>query len=499
MDDLTKIKKAELEVWEKQVALRAELPHLYGWKMYKWMRAFFESTNRDNLICCANQTGKSSIMIRKAIHWATEKSLWEKLWPTTPRQFWYFYPSLKVATIEVKKKWIPEFLPRGLQQISEKYGWRLEIKAAEVQAIHFNSGVSIYFKSYSMDPQDIQTASVHMVCLDEEPPSELLAEIHMRMIATQGHFHAVFTPTLGQDEWRRAFEEIGKKYETYKTAFKQQVSMFDCLYYEDNSRSPWTLEEIQRAMNACKSDEQVQRRIYGRFVNDEGMKYPSFNRTRNMTSDRSWPSEWEIYAGVDIGGGGECHKSAITLVAVNPEHTRGKVIKGWRGDEGPTTASDVAKKLTQMSRGMMLQRVFYDFACVDFFNIAQGMNINVEPAEKSHSVGEQVLNVLFKNGLLQIVDDPDLEPLVSELLTLKVMTKKVKAKDDAADSLRYAVSKVWWDWSVIGEKPILKEEKPKTEIDERREFVGLETRQEQSQGFEFDEYNDLLDVRDYEW
>ena len=73
--------------------LREDLPHLYGWKFYPWSREFFESRNKMNLLCAANQIGKSSIAIRKNIEWACNKKLWPELWDTEPKQFWYFYPS----------------------------------------------------------------------------------------------------------------------------------------------------------------------------------------------------------------------------------------------------------------------------------------------------------------------------------------------------------------------------------------------------------------------
>jgi len=75
------------------------------------------------------------------------------------------------------------------------------------------------------------------------------------------------------------------------------------------------------------------------------------------------------------------------------------------------------------------------------------------PADKGEK-GYDVVNVLFKNGMLFIYKTPELQKLASELSTLKTTTAKNKAKDDFADSFRYAVSKIPWDWSVIiGEKP----------------------------------------------
>lgn len=481
----------ELELREKHLELIEGLPHLYGWKFYKWSRAFFESKNRENLLCAANQISKSSTQIRKAIHWATDQSLWPELWPRRPLQFWYLYPTFQVATIEFRKKWVPEFMPRGKFIDDPNYGWKAEWKNGMIVAIHFHSQVSIYFKTYATDVQDLQTGSVDAMFLDEECPEELLAELQMRLVAKGGFFHAVFTPTLGQEIWRCAMEEIGKRSETYKGAFKQQISMYDCLYYEDGSRSPWTIEAIERAKNGCKSEAQIQRRIFGRCVSDEGLKYPAFDRAKNLIPEQEPPKNWDIFVGADIGSGGaDNHPAAIVFVAVNPERTRGIIFKGWRGDGVITTAADVVHKIVEMSAGLTVSRIFYDYASKDFFTIADSMGLPVEAAEKAHAIGEQVLNVLFKNRMLSICETSDLDPLCVELSTLKITTPKKQAKDDYTDATRYAVTKVEWDWSSLNAKKAVEAPRPKTEVELRREYISSE-QLEDTQNGEFDEWNQL--------
>lgn len=58
-----KLKKQEerLRLREERMAYVRGLPHLHGWKWYKWAREFFESTNRQNFLCAANQISKCKI------------------------------------------------------------------------------------------------------------------------------------------------------------------------------------------------------------------------------------------------------------------------------------------------------------------------------------------------------------------------------------------------------------------------------------------------------
>lgn len=475
--DLINEKLEELKLLEAKAKLQQLLPHKYGWKLYKWAQEYWDAREKVQLICAANQISKSSTQIRKHIHWATATELWGELWKARPYQFWYLYPTRDVAHIEFKKKWEPQFMPRGEYRYDHpKYGWKPEFYHNRIFAIHWNSGVSTYFKTYAQDVQDLQTGTVEKLDLDEETPEDLMGELFMRLAATEGYLSAVFTPTLGQEYWRCAIEEIGTKQERFPEAFKRQVSMFDCLYYGDGSKSPWSIPQINRAMNACKSQSEIDRRIYGKFIVSEGLKYPSFNRSLNRKPGHILPKDWSVWAGVDIGSGGDDnHPSAIVLLGVSPDLTQARVITGWRGDGVVTTAADVVRKLIAMIKPFPHVRIYYDWASRDFYNIATSMNIVVEPAEKSHVIGEQVLNVLFKNQMLWIYDYPELDPLCVELSTLKNATPKRQAKDDFVDALRYAAAKVPWNWEAIrGDLVIKPKEKLVSEeerqIEERKRY-----------------------------
>lgn len=499
-DALERLEKLErLQLLEAKIHLQANLPHLHGWKLYQWAKDYWDSLEKIQLICAANQISKSSTQIRKHIHMATSIDEWPKWWRNTPRMFWYLYPTRDVAHVEWEKKWVPEFMPRNEFKDHPQYGWRQELFHNRIFAIHWNSGVSTYFKTYKQDVQDLQTGTVAKLDLDEECPEELMSELMMRLAATDGYLSAVFTPTLGQEYWRQAIEERGK-YERFPGAFKRQVSMFDCLKYADGSNSPWTEEQITRAINSCKSPQEVERRVYGKFIVADGLKYPSFHRQKNTKPGHPIPKTWSHWVGVDPGSGGDNHPAAISIVAVSPDWRQGRVWKGWRGDGVVTTAGDCVTKTMEMIRGLDNVRVFYDWGCRDFFTIAQQAGLQVEAAEKSHAIGEPILNVLFKNQMLWIYDYPELDPLCLELSSLKSSTAKNKAKDDFIDSVRYAVTKVPWDWeAILGTKVIEAAAKPKLSnqaqaIQDRRDYWDGKQKEESliTIDQELDEWNTLM-------
>ena len=497
-EQLLQEKLAYANSLEEKIRLQEGLSFLHGWKWYGWAKEFFDSINKVNLLCAGNQLSKSSTQIRKCIDWATNTAKWPALWNLKPNQFWYFYPTNDVAEIEFETKW-KQFLPAGEFKKHPMYGWEDEWKNKKLISIKFNTGVVVYFKSYAQAAKNLQTATVYAMFADEEMPMDLYEELMFRLSASSGYFHMVFTATLGQEFWRLAMEPGTHEKESLPGAKKWTVSAYDCQKYEDGTASHWTDEKIQEVINKCSTHNEVLKRVFGRFIlASGGRKYEQFDIKRHMGAKKKIPEDWHIYGGADIGSGGtDGHPSAITFVAVSPDFRRGRVFRGWRGDGIITTAADVVKKFIELRGTLNLNAQYYDHQCRDFFTIAQQMNEPFIPAEKSHEIGEHIINVLFKNDLLTIDEDPELHKLAQELASLKKNTPKNKAHDDFSDSFRYAVSLIPWDWSVItGDKPRdwVEPEKPQTDmerqINERRK--AFETKPEDdfpSIEKEFEEWN----------
>lgn len=448
----------EIELLKEQKLLLANLPHLHGWPWYQWAWEFFNSRNRLNFLCAGNQLSKSSTQIRKAIHWATEPDIWPELWKSRPLTFWYLYPTKEMAHTEVTKKWVNEFLPQGELQTHEKYGWEIEKRDRWVWAIHFKSGVTIYFKTYGQDVQHLQAGTCFSIFADEEVPYDIFPELNRRLAATRGYFHMVFTATLGQLEWKDTIEGRGKR-EKFPDAAKWQVSMYDSQKYRDGTLSPWTDARIEEEKALIGDQKEIDRRIHGKFVVSGGLKYGGFNRDLNVKDPLTLETykSWHIYSGVDIGSGlspdgSRGHPSAICFIAVRPDYKYGRVFRGWIGTDSQTTAGDVLNKYIEISADLSISQHFYDWHNKDFQIIAQRTGIPFEPAEKGHEIGETKLNTLFKNGMMDIDEIPELEGLPRELGSLLQNTPKTKAKDDYSDALRYAVTRIPWDFSAIRDK-----------------------------------------------
>lgn len=461
--DQIKALEEEIQLRELQLRMRECLPHLYGHKMYRWQRQFFDATNKYCTLVASNQSGKSTIQIRKCIRWATDKDLWPKLWKTAPIQFWYLYPDYQTSNSEVLNKWVREFLPREEFKDHPVYGWKIHKRGQDIEYIRFNSGVSVYFKAYSQDVMNLQGGSVHAVWGDEEVPWDLISELQMRIAATNGYMSFAFTATRGQEEWRKVVEERGP-HEMWKEGevdiLKIQVSAYDCLTYEDGTPSSvWSIEKIEETKKFLHTEAQIERRIMGRFIKDSDLAYEQFNRKRHLIDIVNVDlSKGSIYAGMDYGSGTN-HQSSICLVWVNDEHTYGVAFALWLGEKGiPTTCGDVIAQYQKMTKGLKVTRTFYDWSARDLKTIAESLGLFVESADKNHSTGQRILNTLFQNDQLKLMKVGSYEELSSQLETLSTEdctpAKKKYANDDICDALRYTVTRIPWVHVNLREKPV---------------------------------------------
>lgn len=403
-------------------------------------------------------THNSSALYIREFSLAFEPELWPKFYPNRrPIQFWHLAPSKEIITTEFRTKLVQEFLPKGNFKNHPQYGWRAEIRANHLWAIHCNTGISIYFHSFAQDANHLQAGTVDSLFLDEECPWELLPELTMRTAApnSNARIQSSLTPTMGQENWRRVFEVRGDG-EIFADAFKQQVTVYDCMQFEDGTPSKWTEERITKLKNSLGTQQEIDLRIYGRFVAQEGLVFPSFRRDVNILPPTTTPKDWSYFSGVDIGGGGSGSLPGVVIIAVRPDFQYARVVKSWRGDSSKIyTASDILDKYMELKEGLELVGEYYDWGSKDFGTIATRTNVAFQPADKSRELGIPLLNTLFKNQMLVIDNVAENQDLINELLNLRHGISKRHAMDHLADALRYSVTKVVWNFDgITGDKSV---------------------------------------------
>ena len=504
-----RIKALLAQSLQKKAEMQDLLPHLYsplGW--YQWAWDFFQTENRLAFLCAGNQVSKSSTLIRRTIRFATETESWGRWWPTKPSLFWYFYPDYRTIEAEWECKWKAEWLPRGEMMKHPKYGWKLKKVDGKISGLSFNTGVHVNFQQYEKSITNLQSGSVYFLALDEECPEIFWPELSARVSAptVQGFIAGAFTATIGQEFWREVIEEKGQR-ERFPSAFKRQVSVIhDCRTYMDGSPSPWTDEVIAGAIARCKSPQEIDRRIHGRFVKDDNLQYGGFVRDINYVKPDGPPlPEWTIWSAVDPGSGGDKnHPAAMLFLAVNLNFTEGRVFRARRMDGIQTTASDILMEYERVRGALKPIAEVYDPAGKDFgiISIRHGDRFKFRFAQKGHELGINLVNTLFKNKMLFIDDtgDEELEKLVHELMNVSSTSfKLIHQLDDLSDCLRYVLAEVPWDFSHVGAEQT-KEKIEEALSDRERLWRGLDR---PNAGLdllerEFDEWNEAYEYLGYD-
>ena len=506
--EVEELQKEKLELLEAKLFLKNNLPFLPGPKgkgcnlhgLYNWQEDAIKSTARMNFLTASNQSGKSVALIIRCLRWAYFKHLWGKLWDHEPKLFVYLYPDKDTATREFRSKWL-KYLPSKELKKDPVWGYQEYFDdKGKIHSIKFNSGIWLYFWSYQQSETHQQASTVDAAFADEELPESHFSELQMRV--KNGYFHNFFTATLGQLYLFQTMECVGQTDEKFPFAWKRQISMFDCLVYSDGRKSLHITEEsIKETIQSLPNENEVLKRVYGRFVSADGVRFSSFTYKLNVVEPHYVPKTWYIYVGVDYGSGGHNHPSAFVFVAVDPSFVKARVIKSWRGDKEVTTQGDVINKYKEMAKGFNIMQVKYDYSAADLGILAERLGLPFTRANKSHD-GIATINTLLKNLQLKVFSDQ--VEVIEELQT--VQNKRNAGSDDVSDALRYAIADVPFVINTVEDvednKIKILDDDPYKEMDERERFhKGLDRYagfdRDQSLEMELEEVAEMFDVEGF--
>jgi hypothetical protein len=446
MENDVQLLKRKRDKLRKIQTLKEGLPHLYSFPMYQWQEDFWNCPATFQFIFKANQIGGSSVMIKRMIHYCTEPKLWDRF-TKKPKITMYLYPDKKSATREWEGKW-SEFMPKNEYKDHEQYGWKETWDGNYIDTVEFNSGVTLYFKTYGSGAENLQASTPAILACDEELPEELWPELQMR-IASPANKGAMYwlgcTPTLGQ----KYLAKIQSGETKIPDSWVKTVSMYDCLKYSNGDRSIWTLDKIKQIEQTLPNDKEIQVRVHGLFKATDGLLISQFNSSKHVKPYHAIKG-WETYVGIDYGVGGSTgHPSAIVFVTISPSYNAARVIKAWRGPYGPnsesTTPDDVILRYIEMCNELGLDQptgVYYDPAAASIGVLAERQGLGFQKANKDREHGFNLLNSLFKNDMLILLDDGKgaIQELATELESVTSEFNKKRAGDDLMDALRYCIS-----------------------------------------------------------
>lgn len=491
-----------------------KLPHKYLHKHYAWQEKFRHSWNPMCILCAANQIGKSSVLIQKAIDRCTEYSVngvWQKYYKSFPKTRWYFYPTKDLCDAEFEDKW-RKYMPDAEDNEDDMvYGWKKVMKNGDLHAIRWNTGANLYFKSYEQRQKRVQSQTVADIFADEEMPEEMYAELKSRTNAIRGTFNTVFTATQGLQLWNKALEQRGTKEETFKDALKMNVSLYDCLNYSDGSPSSvYDLAYVKKLEAQYPDPRERATRVHGRHFVTGNLLFPAFS-SKNIIDyiPEDWgkdgngnpipnPEKFIVFSGTDGGSGGKKENScsAHVMIAVHKSKKLAFCYRAWRGDHQRTTVIDTVNEWEKICYHPLTKNMFrgavYDPAYPDFNDIIKRrfkdenrpMNFKIMGAAKDRKGNAEKVNALLKSKCILFIipeedKNSDMHKIIGEFNTVTEQTKKLKnQRDDLTDALKYVINHIDFDWKYIfkraGDEGIISQIKQeiKRRVDEKKPQVG---------------------------
>ncbi len=147
----------------------------------------------------------------------------------------------------------------------------------------------IAFKSCDQGREKFQGSSLDFVWFDEEPPYDIYEECRMRVLDRCGHIFGTMTPLKGLT-W--VYNKI------YLNENNDSEVWYEQMEWADN---PYLNEEEVRLMCQSMSEEELESRRFGKFIQYGGMVYPEFDENVNVIDPFEVPLDWQCKIAIDPG------------------------------------------------------------------------------------------------------------------------------------------------------------------------------------------------------
>ncbi len=153
----------------------------------------------------------------------------------------------------------------------------------------FGSLSKIGFKSCDQGREKFQGASLDFVWFDEEPPYDIYKECRMRVIDKKGIIFGTMTPLKGLT-W--VYEDI------YLNKNNDDNIWYITMEWADN---PYLDKKEIEQMTKSMSNDELEARRYGKFVQCGGLVYSEFDENIHVIEPFSVPRDWYENISIDPG------------------------------------------------------------------------------------------------------------------------------------------------------------------------------------------------------
>ncbi len=153
----------------------------------------------------------------------------------------------------------------------------------------FGTLSKIGFKSCDQGREKFQGSSLDFVWFDEEPPYDIYQECRMRVLDRRGIIFGTMTPLKGLT-W--VYNEIYLNDKNDPQVWSIEMEWADNPYLDQYEISE---------MSAAMSEEELQSRRYGKFMQCGGLVYNEFDERVHVIDPFDVPKEWQDTISIDPG------------------------------------------------------------------------------------------------------------------------------------------------------------------------------------------------------
>ncbi len=153
----------------------------------------------------------------------------------------------------------------------------------------FGGTSKIGFKSCDQGREKFQGTSLDFVWFDEEPPRDIYIECRMRVLDKCGDIFGTMTPLKGLS-W--VYDEI------YLNSNNDPEIWNIFIEWADN---PYLSQEEIKQLSSTLSQDELQSRRYGKFIDCGGLVYSEFDPSIHIIEPFAVPKEWYDNISIDPG------------------------------------------------------------------------------------------------------------------------------------------------------------------------------------------------------
>lgn len=277
-------------------------------KSHAKQREFFASDKPIRVLFWGNRVGKTEGCAQEVARYVLNEHPTRQVFP--PIEVWCACPSYDLQK-ETSQKKLQTYIPEDqIQHITY-------VKAGTWGEILLKNGNKINFKSYEQGREKFQGAGKRLIWFDEEPPKDIWEECTVRAEAgVDLDIIMSMTPIKGMT-W--VYDDLFTK--------TGRADLFISLASWDDN--PYLSEKQKLQMGANLSDEAMQVRRFGKFVQRVGLVCSWWDREKNEMIYTDTPHDWAYYEVLD---GGFSDPAAWLFVGVDKDDNI-HVIDGFREKE----------------------------------------------------------------------------------------------------------------------------------------------------------------------